>query len=116
MIGETDIYNHNRYEYYCVTIESVVVLRLEASFVRNLISSNRLYELVSIPIRFNIACLPFPLLAQLEAEDVDQQSPAGERRPSRSGSATGARPPSPPQELSSLYNGRESEEEMSHSW
>ena len=56
VIGEADIYNNNRYEYYCVTCESVIivnviynqviVLRLTATFVKQLISENHRYELV----------------------------------------------------------------------
>ena len=116
MIGESDLYNHNRYEYYCITVESVAVLRLEASFVRSLISTNRLYELVVLFRRFHTARLSFHLLAQLEAEDVDQQSPAGKEWPSGSGRAAGAEPPSSSQELGSLHDGRECGREVSRSW
>lgn len=46
VIGETDIFNHNRYEYYCVTCEEVVVLRLCNSVLFDIIKKNKRYELV----------------------------------------------------------------------
>lgn len=46
VIGETDIYNHNRCEYYCVTCENVVALRLCSTDLLNIIKKNKRYELV----------------------------------------------------------------------
>ena len=99
-----------------MTVEPVVVLRLDASFVRNLISTNRLYELVLLPSGCDVACVSFPLFAQLEAEDVDQQSPAGKEWPSGSRRAAGDLSTTSSQELGSLHDGRESEDAMSGSW
>ena len=54
MIGETDIYNHSRYEYYCVTCEEVVVLRVSSTILYEIIEKNKRYDLV---ILFSLSSL-----------------------------------------------------------
>ena len=50
VIGETDIYNHSRYEYYCVTCEEVVVLRVSSTILYEIIEKNKRYDLVIFPL------------------------------------------------------------------
>lgn len=56
IIGETDIFNKNRYEYYCVSCDNVPLLflinlqvtafRLDGVVVRTIIDENKSYEMV----------------------------------------------------------------------
>ena len=50
VICETDNYNHNRYEYYCVTCEEVVVLRVNSTVLYEIIEKNKRYDLVIFPL------------------------------------------------------------------
>ncbi|KAK8831194.1 hypothetical protein WA577_003365 [Blastocystis sp. JDR] len=45
IIGETDIFNKNRYEYYCVSCDDVTALRLDGVVVRTIIDENKNYEM-----------------------------------------------------------------------
>jgi len=67
IIGETDIYNHNRYEYYCVTCEPVPLCRFYHQIGRCSSSRSNIHfqiNLTSSQIRNGISefCTPLDYL------------------------------------------------------